>query len=193
MSESYLALSHTARSLLVEIAMQFMGTNNGQLLAGQAKLRERGWRSADTLHRAKAELIKHEFIFETVKGGRPNRASWYAVTWWRLDAHPRYDFGVEQAFRRVRAPQKNSSPTPRPGGRLAPTAPIPVAPAPSDGAIRRKLPADASPSDGDHLEMPSQEPAGTSKSDRANTAGSKRTDKADQRVVWRAVRTQKGE
>lgn len=101
-SVAYRSLSHTARSLLIDIAMQLSprGENNGQLLCSRNHLAALGWKSADTAQRAKDDLIKAGFIFETVKGQRPNRASWYAVTWMALQRHHGYDTGAFIAFRR---------------------------------------------------------------------------------------------
>lgn len=99
-SDAYRALSHPARSLLIEVARQLKGDNNGRLLLSFKYMKTRGWKSADTLDRAKAELLNSGLIFETCKGGFPNRASWYAITWYALDAHDGYDFGVRQAYRR---------------------------------------------------------------------------------------------
>lgn len=99
-SPAFQTLSHPARSLLLEVARQFVGDNNGRLLLSRRYLSERGWRSADVIVRAKLELIDAGFLFETVKGRRPARASWYAVTWLLLDPHPDYDPGVAAAFRR---------------------------------------------------------------------------------------------
>lgn len=90
-SRAYGRLSHPARSLLLEIARQFVRDNNGRLLASGTYLRERGWNSSDVITRAKRELIDAGLIFETVAGHRPNKASWYAVTWRALDRHPAYD------------------------------------------------------------------------------------------------------
>ena len=90
-SSAYTSLGHPARSLLLEIARQYMGHNNGKLLASRAYLGKRGWKSADVIQRAKVELLNAGLIFETVMGSRPNRASWYAITWQTLDALPGYD------------------------------------------------------------------------------------------------------
>ena len=82
---AYASLSHPARSLLMEIARQCLQDNNGRLLASAAHLSKRGWKSADVITRAKRDLMEAGFIHETVKGHRPNRASWYAVTWRAID------------------------------------------------------------------------------------------------------------
>lgn len=60
----------------------------------------RGWNSNDMLTKAKRELLDAGFIFETVKGQRPNKAARYAVTWRALDRHPGYEAGTAEAFQR---------------------------------------------------------------------------------------------
>lgn len=52
------------------------------------------------LTKAKRELLDAGFIFETVKGQRPNKAARYAVTWRALDRHPGYEAGTAEAFQR---------------------------------------------------------------------------------------------
>lgn len=99
-SPAYAELSHTARSLLLELARQCGRDGNGRLLCSRNHLAKRGWNSNDVISRAKGQLIKNGFIFETVKGYRPNKASWYAVTWLPLGKHTGYDVGADRAFRR---------------------------------------------------------------------------------------------
>jgi hypothetical protein len=93
-------LSHPAKALLLEFARQYVRDNNGRLLASMKHLRGRGWRSADVVTRAKRELLDGGLIFEMVKGRRPNRASWYAVSWFALDPHRDYDEGAAALFQR---------------------------------------------------------------------------------------------
>lgn len=95
---AYAGLGHPAKSLLMEVARQFVRDNNGRLLCSMAYLGQRGWKSWDVLARAKAELLAAGFIYETVKGQRPNKASWYAVTWRALDKIPGYDSGAADLF-----------------------------------------------------------------------------------------------
>ena len=99
-SDNYMSLSHTAARLLWDIAAQWGKDNNGRLLASWAKMSARGWKSADTLHRARTELVKAGFIYQTVQGHRPNKASWYAITWFPLVKLNGYDAGVEKNYRR---------------------------------------------------------------------------------------------
>lgn len=78
--------------------------------------------SADVISRAKRELQACCFIHETVKGRRPNRASWYALTWYRLPAHPKYDQEALDTFVRG-AYSRNSPLIPPDGPRRGETAP----------------------------------------------------------------------
>lgn len=160
---AYARLSHPARSLLMEIARQCIRDNNGRLLASQRYLESRGWKSWDVITRAKRELLEEGFIHETVMGHRPNKASWYAVTWRALDKLPGFDDGAVETFSRG-AYMKNSARkidvlTPSHGAERHLIAPSHGAgepsTAPSHGAIRAVLPPSPAPSHGDHLEKPS--------------------------------------
>ncbi|WP_175776624.1 hypothetical protein [Burkholderia anthina] len=68
-SNAYQSLSHPARSLLLEIARQYHGDDNGRMIATLAHLKPRGWTSNDTIQRAKQELLDAGLIFETVNYG----------------------------------------------------------------------------------------------------------------------------
>lgn len=156
-SLAYAALSHPARSLLMEIARQFVRDNNGRLLASAAYLEKRGWKSADVITRAKRELIAAGFIHETVKGHRPNKASWYAVTWRTLDRLPGYDEGAAVTF--IRGAYQNTSLRPPHGVEARSIAPSHgvgrARSTPSHGAIRPTFQPLSTPSHGNHLEKPS--------------------------------------
>jgi len=160
---AYARLSHPARALLFEVARQFVRDNNGRLLLSRAYMAKRGWKSADTVSKAKRELLAAGFIHETVMGHRPNKASWYAVTWRSLDKMPGYDPGAAETFKRgayqQSAPLKNASPIPPAGTERAlivPPAgtgkPPTVPPAGPINAVLRPL---SVPPAGHHLEMPS--------------------------------------
>ena len=159
---AYSRLSHPAKSLLFELARQFVRDNNGRMLLSGAYLAKRGWKSADVITRAKRELLAAEFIFETVKGHRPNRASWYAVTWRRLDKLSGYDTGAALIFERG-AYQKSAtlkkSLTPSHGVRSPAIAPPHGVgrklSTPPHGAIKATLGHLPTPSHGNHLEKPS--------------------------------------
>jgi hypothetical protein len=161
---AYARLSHPARSLLVEIARQFVRDNNGRLLASIAYLSKRGWHSRDVIVRAKRELIEAGFIFETVMGHRPNKAGWFAVTWRSLDRMPGYDAGATEGFKRgayqdsapligayLRPSHGQGRPLIGPShGQWTPP------PRPSPGPIKALLPPSPRPSHGHHLDKPSE-------------------------------------
>ena len=157
-SPAYGRLSMHARALLLEVARQFVRDNNGRMLLSRAYMATRGWKSMDMLNKCKAELIEAGFIFQTVQGHRPNKASWYAVTWRVLDKLPGYDAGAALLFKRG-AYQNGASLNPPHGtGRavIAPphgTASLPSVP--PYGAIKPVMSVRSVPPHGHHLEMPS--------------------------------------
>jgi hypothetical protein len=161
-SAAYARLGHPARALLLELARQYVRDNNGRLLLSQAYLAPRGWKSADVVTRAKRELLEAGFIHETVKGHRPNKASWYAVTWHPIDLLPGYDAGGLESFERsayLRRGRENAGLRPSGGAgrpRIAPSGGVehPSA-APSHGAMRAGFQHPPAPSHGNHLDMPS--------------------------------------
>jgi hypothetical protein len=156
----------------MEFARQFVRDNNGRLLASSAYLAKRGWKSVDVITRAKRELLEAGFIFETVKGQRPNKASWYAVTWHALDNCAGYDPSTKGAFERSaylkNTPLKIKALTPPDGvgsDQIAPPHGVRKGAAtPSHGAIRHVFEGLSTPSHGDHLEMPSENEFKTTRS-----------------------------
>lgn len=155
---AYAGLSHPAKALLLEVARQFVRDNNGRMLLSRVYMATRGWNSNDTLNKCKAELIAAGFIFQTVMGHRPNKASWFAVTWRALDKIPGYDAGTEQLFKRG-AYQNGTVLTPPRGVERASIAPphgvetLPTTP--PRGAIKALLGTSPTPPHGHHLDMPS--------------------------------------
>lgn len=99
-SPAYLDLSPHAKALLLDIARQYTGSNNGALRCGRAYMAPRGWTSMDMLTKAKRELLEAGLLHETVKGCRPNKASWYAITWLGLDKLDGLDAGTAATFER---------------------------------------------------------------------------------------------
>lgn len=97
-SPAYQGLSMHARALLLEIARQWRGDNNGMLLCSRAYMLTRGWKSNDMLVKARDELLSARLLYQTVQGHRPNKASWYALTWYSLDKLKGFDEGSAQGF-----------------------------------------------------------------------------------------------
>lgn len=159
---AYMELSPNAKCLLMDVARQFVRDNNGRLLLSRAHMEKRGWRSVDMLTKGKKELMDAGFIFETVKGQRPNKASWYAVTWRLLDPHPSYDAGAALLFERgayeKRHKSKNAQLIPSHGTEAALIAPPhgtgDALSVPPHGAISPPLATPSVPPHGHHLEKP---------------------------------------
>jgi hypothetical protein len=84
-SKGYRQTSTTARALLVDVAMQYTGHNNGKLTACVKYLKPKGWTSNGTILRAVHDLQACGLLVETRKGARPNKAAWFALTWQELD------------------------------------------------------------------------------------------------------------
>ena len=160
--QNYISLGYPAKALLIELARQFTGMNNGRLLLSMKFLKKYGWNSSDVVARAKNELIEAGFIYETVKGHRPNKASWYAITWRALDKIDGYDHGAEKYFIRsayTQQPIKTKVLNPSSGLRsptIAPSSGVKTPPSiPLAGAIRALNSIAVNPSNGNHIYIPS--------------------------------------
>ena len=72
-STAYLGLGAHARMLLFDLAAQYRGDNNGDLCAAWKVMRPRGWKSEDTVNRAKRALLASCLIVETRPGAAPEQ------------------------------------------------------------------------------------------------------------------------
>ena len=100
-SPAYRAASGNAVKLLLELAAQFKGRNNGDLAMPWRLAHASGWASKKTLHAAKRDLLAKGLIVETRRGSRPRKASLYALTWLGLDECGKLDMSPA-AFAKVR-------------------------------------------------------------------------------------------
>ena len=82
--ENFRTLSPRATKLVIDIAAQYRGHNNGDLCATFSLMKKRGWNSSDQLHKAKNELIEKDVVWVTRQGGL-NKANLYALTWFPID------------------------------------------------------------------------------------------------------------
>ena len=160
---AYARLSMHARALLLEVARQYHRDDNGRMLLSRAFMATRGWKSVDMLTKAKRELLDAGFIFQTVMGHRPNKASWYAVTWRSLDKLAGYDPGAAECFERGAyrkdMPLKNTSLRPPHGTErlsIVPPHGTETTPTvPPHGPIRATFHPSPVPPHGHPLDMPS--------------------------------------
>ena len=82
--DNFRTLSPKATKLLIDIAAQYRGSNNGDLCATFSLMKNRGRNSSDQLDKSKKELIKWDVIQLTRQGGR-NKCNLYALTWFPID------------------------------------------------------------------------------------------------------------
>lgn len=80
-SVAYRGCSLAAKALLLDIARQHNGYNNGHLQASYKWLKSRGWNSNSVVQRARKKLEDRGLIVCTRKGGFGIGPSRYAVTW----------------------------------------------------------------------------------------------------------------
>lgn len=70
--------------LIMDLAAQYRGNNNGDLCATWSEMVKHGWKSKDTLDKAKKELLEKKWIVITRKGGRKS-PDLIALTFWGID------------------------------------------------------------------------------------------------------------
>jgi len=157
-SPGYRALSHTARSLLVDIAMQYKGGNNGALVACEKYLRPLGWQSKDVISRKVKELLEKGLMIKTRQGGL-NSPSLFALSFHNLDRDNRHEPGMAVAFPKLRGNYKSyvETPTPSRGPNLIKIGPSPggkrARTTPSRGPVLPIKKAMSTPPDGEYLEV----------------------------------------
>jgi hypothetical protein len=179
----YRKLGYTARSLLIDLTLQWNGKNNGALVLCQKAMRPLGWKSNDILSRATFELDENGLIVKTRQGRKPSLASWFALAWLSLDTTTGLDIDPKSyrrmtydvynpettGIKKTRKPpvkksiksdiEKNVRP-PTSGiekPKTAPTIGISNAlPIPSIGAVEGKKPLSSIPTIGGYLDKPYQ-------------------------------------
>ena len=88
-SEDYRSLSGNAVKLLLALAYQFRGKNNGDLTMAWSVMKEKhGFKSPVTVDQARKQLLKANLIMQTRAGMFQNpggRCALYAITWQAID------------------------------------------------------------------------------------------------------------
>lgn len=83
-SPEFSALPVSAAKLLVQVAADYRGENNGNLEIVWTKYAGRGWNSETTLTRAREELINEGWLVCT-RHPYKRRCALYAITWQPID------------------------------------------------------------------------------------------------------------
>jgi hypothetical protein len=82
---NYVRLSSKAVKLLNDLGAQYNGYNNGDLSATWSLMKERGWKSKESLQFARDELLHYDIIMLTRRGHLPKVPSLYAFTFRKID------------------------------------------------------------------------------------------------------------
>lgn len=94
-SAAYTTLPYFAKAMLVAVAAQFRGKNNGDLALTWPEAQRLGIKSKGHHVAGLRLLADHQLITKTRQGGmRPLGPTLYGLTWRALDASPKYDFGT---------------------------------------------------------------------------------------------------
>ncbi len=86
-SRAYQGSTVAAKALLLELARQHDGCNNGHLHLAHKWLAPRGWPSKAVVEKARGELLERGLIVQTKQGGLFIGASLYALTWLPISNH----------------------------------------------------------------------------------------------------------
>lgn len=90
-SEDYKSLTGNEVKLLLELAYQYRGNNNGDLTTAYSVLKNRGWSSRQTIDRAKKKLLQLQLITQTREGRFLNpggRCALYSLVWQPINECP---------------------------------------------------------------------------------------------------------
>jgi len=91
--ENFTRLSAYGNKLVMDLARQYTGYNNGYLCASWSLLQEHGWNSSHTVQNAVLECEHYNIIMRTRQGGL-NKANLHALTWRRIDEKKGKDLDV---------------------------------------------------------------------------------------------------
>jgi hypothetical protein len=106
---AFAALSPHACKLLLELAGQYRGYNNGNLTVAWSVVSKQGWRSRSTLWRGKPELISAGFVYVTRTGHMPRTCELLALTWFALDVSPKFDLEALANFKAKAYPKAHAN------------------------------------------------------------------------------------
>ncbi len=86
---NYIKLSKSGRALLNEIGLLYNGSNNGNLAVTLSYLKDRGFKSQETITNLTCELVHYGFIVRTQYGGTNFKTqkcpNLYALSWFEIN------------------------------------------------------------------------------------------------------------
>ncbi|ODB82751.1 hypothetical protein A3193_18555 [Candidatus Thiodiazotropha endoloripes] len=83
-SSAYAVLTAHEVKLLIDLTVQYNGSNNGDLCVAWSMMKTKGWKSKGTLYRAIKGLLERGFLVLTRQGGK-HKPSLYAITFRAID------------------------------------------------------------------------------------------------------------
>lgn len=95
LSDEFQRLPSCAKALLLDLASQYTGNNNGRLTPAWSVMKEKGWASNNTVLSAKKALLNSSFALMTRKGHPPRTCEWIAFTWWKLNWNEKMDIDAK--------------------------------------------------------------------------------------------------
>ena len=108
----YKSLNGNEVKLLLELAYQYRGSNNGDLTTAYSVLKNRGWSSRQTIDRAKKKLLQLGLITQTREGKFLNpggKCALYALVWRPIDECPGKKLEVKPTSTPARTFNRNGS------------------------------------------------------------------------------------
>jgi len=85
-SPDFISLKGNSIKLLIDIASQYNGHNNGDLCAALTLMKKRNWNSNQQLQKALKELQERNLIVQTRQGGLNMGPNLYAISWQPINA-----------------------------------------------------------------------------------------------------------
>ena len=95
-SPAYQGLTVASKALLLELARQHSGSNNGRLHLVHSWLARRGWPSKSIVDKCRDELLARGLIVQTRQGGLSIGPTWYALTWHAISSYAGLDIAQHQ-------------------------------------------------------------------------------------------------
>jgi hypothetical protein len=95
-SPAYQGLTVASKALLLELARQHSGSNNGRLHLAHSWLARRGWPSKSIVDKCRDELLARGLIVQTKQGGLFIGPTLYALAWHAISNYVGLDIAAHQ-------------------------------------------------------------------------------------------------
>lgn len=79
--KDFMLMKGNSLKMLIDLAAQYNGHNNGDLCAAVSVMKHRGWNSNQQINKALKDLVSRNLIMQTRQGGLNMGPNLYAITW----------------------------------------------------------------------------------------------------------------